>query len=460
MEKYIAAVDLGTSRITVIVGKQTASKKFHVLAHHETPSPKDSMESGEILNDEQVGRTLKALTGELRTQVPDIDISEVYVGVSGKHIHCARETEKTMRSSPDVSISEKEIRNLEEKVRSRAGSDRKVLDIIPQAYHIDKGRSVMNPVGMRSHRLEAEFCVLTAAISPMESITRSIQQAGLQVKGMFLSPLAAAEAVLSDDEKEVGVAVVDIGGGTTSLTVYHNNILRHVYVLPFGGEDITGDIQKGCAIPLRHAEQLKVQYGSCYSDLVKINPTYTIPVISGGEVSHRMLTKTIESRVEEIIEVVDYIIQGLGYNGKLGAGIVFTGGGAKLGDLTEFAGFKTGMKARKGTPLFVTSDSVAEVQHSDYATTVGLLMKGATCKEPECVPVPVEVEPGLFPVGAIETKQTEKTEKTKRPERPERRRTPGIGTVIGTRIRQASTEIVNGAKGIFDEFFQQTDNRV
>jgi cell division protein FtsA len=454
MEKYIAAVDLGTKRITALVGKQTSSGKFHILAHHETPSSKDSIESGEILNDEQVGRTLKMLTGELRAQVPDIDIKEVYVGVSGDHIQCAKESEGKMRSNPDVNISEKEIRHLEEKVRSRVKSDQKVLDIIPQAYHLDKGRSVTNPVGMRSHRLEAEFCVLTGAIFPMESITRSIQQAGLQVKGMFLSPLAAAEAVLSNDEKEMGVAVVDIGGGTTSLAVYHNNILRHVFVIPFGSEVITSDIQKGCAISQRHAEQLKVQYGSCYSDLIRENPTYKIPGISGDEVSHHLLTKTIESRVEEIIEVVDYKIQESGYAGQLSAGIVLTGGGAKLGDLTKFVKFKTGLKARKGEPLYVTSDSVAEVQHGDYATVVGLLMKGATCKEPECVLV--ELEPELFDPATIEIAPPEKPQK---PEKPGRR-TPGIGTVIRRRIEQTGRELVDGAQDLFKEFFKATDNRV
>jgi cell division protein FtsA len=283
----------------------------------------------------------------------------------------------------------------------------------------------------------------------MELLASSIQQAGLQLKGSFLSPLAAAEAVLHDDEKEIGVAVVDIGGGTTDIVVYYDNIVRHVAVIPFGSDAITNDIRQGCAIALRYAEPLKVQYGSCHSDLIKENPTYKIPSISGGEVSHRMLTKIIEARVEEIIEAVEYEIQQSGHAGQLGAGIVLTGGGAKLGDLTEFVKYKTGMKARKGDPLLVTSDSHADVQHGDYATVVGLLMKGATCKEQELVLV--EPEPEIFDPATIEI-ATEK-----KPDRGDRR-TPGIRTKIRTKLMKKREEIVDGVQNLFGDFFTTPDN--
>jgi cell division protein FtsA len=433
MEKYIVAIDLGTKRITALAGKQTSSGKFHVLAHHEIASR--GIECGEIVNEVEVGNVLKTLLAELKPQLADIDITEVYVGVSGEHIRCTKESEEKTRNNPNVGISESEIHHLRKEVCNRVKSEHKALDVIPQVYRLDNGRSLTNPVGVRSHRLEAEFCVLTAANSSMELLASSIRQAGLQLKGSFLSPLAAAEAVLHDDEKEIGVVLVDIGGGTAGVVVYYDKIVRHVAVIPFGSEVITDDIRKGCAIPQRYAEQLKEQYGSCYSDLIRENPTYRIPSISGGEVSHRMLTRIIEARVEEIIEAVEHEIERSGYASQLGAGIVLTGGGAKLGDLTEFVTYKTGMKARKGEPQLVTSDSDAEVQHGDYATAVGLLMKGATCKE--------DIKTELFDPDTVKIKTPEKVKtKTKRErEKPEERE-----------------KKPNRMKDIFEFWFRTTDN--
>jgi cell division protein FtsA len=380
MEKYIAAVDLGTKKITVLAGKKTASGKIHVPAHHEAPSR--GIVQGEVRNNVEVGNDLKKLVDELKQQT-GIDIRDVYVGVSGEHIRCTKKTSETRRKDPTAEISEEEIQPLKRDMYTHASSDNRVLDVIPQIYHLDNGYSVTNPVGVCGHLLKAEFCVLTAAGFPVELVERSIQRAGLRLKGLFLSPLAAAEAVLSDDEKNMGVAVVDIGGGATSVAIYYDDIVRHVAVIPFGGNVITDDIKQGCAISTRYAEQLKVQYGSCYSDLIKENPTFKMPGVDGGEVSLRTLTKIIEARMDEIIEAVDYIIRQSGYADRLSAGIVLTGGGARLGGLTEFVRYKTGMKARKGAPLCLTSDSDADIQHGDYATVAGLLLKGAAEKEPE-----------------------------------------------------------------------------
>ena len=407
MEKYIAAVDLGTKRISVLVGEKTSFGKFHILAHCEAPS--SGVEQGEVRNNVQAGNVLKAIIDELRQE--GIDITEVYAGVSGSHIECIKKTSEIKRSNPTVEISEEEIAHLKQEMyHIHVDSDRRILDVIPQRYHLDNGYVVSNPVGVCSHLLKVDFCVLTAANFPMELIRRSIEErAGLQVKGLFLSPLAVAEAVLSDVDKNMGVAVVDIGGGTTSVAIYCDDIVRHVVVLSFGGEVITSDIQQGCEISLRYAEKLKRQCGSCYGDLIRENPTFRRSGAGGGEVSFRMLTKIIESRMDEIMESVAYIIQESGYANRLKAGIVLTGGGAKLGELTEFVRYKTGLKARKGELLFITSDSDVNVRHGDYATALGLLIKGCAYKEPVAVepePVLVEpMEPVLFPPGSVETVQ-------------------------------------------------------
>jgi cell division protein FtsA len=380
MEKYIAAVDLGTKKITVLAGERTSSGKFHILAHHEEESR--GIVQGEVFNNMEVGNVLKGLVEALKQQA-GMTLTEVYVGVSGKHIRCIKGHAESKRNNASVEISKEETRRLEQDMRqTHTTSSSKVLEVVPQVYHLDNRRSVLNPVGVCGHQLEAEFCVLTGADSQMELIQRSVQRAGLKVKGLVLSPLASAEAVLHDDDKNMGVAVIDIGGGTTDVVVYYDDIVRRVAVIPFGGDIITEDIRHGCAISLRYAEQLKVQYGSCYSDLIKENPTYRIPGTGGGEVSRRTLTNIIEARMAEIIEAAVYEIDQSGYADRLNAGIVLTGGGAKLGEVTEFVKYKTGMKVRKGEPLFVTSDSDNEVKHGNYATAVGLLMKGCIEREP------------------------------------------------------------------------------
>ncbi|MDR3180536.1 MAG: cell division protein FtsA [Prevotellaceae bacterium] len=444
MEKYIAAVDLGTKRISVLAGKKTVSGKFHVFAHHEAPSR--GVVQGEVWNSIEAGNVLKTLIDEMKQQ-EGVDITEVYAGVSGEHIQCIKQPSETSRDKPNMHISEEEIRRLEQDMYGiSTGSNSEVRDVIPQGYQLDDKLRVPNPVGACGHRLKAEFCVLTAAKPPMQLIRRSIEHAGLQVKNLFLSPLAAAEAVLSDDDKEMGVAVVDIGGGTTSVVIYCDNIIRHVDVIPFGGDVITDDIRSGCAISARYADQLKVQYGSCYSELIKANKTVRILGAGGGEVSFRMLAKIIEARMDEIMETVVYIIQQSGYAGRLNAGIVLTGGGAKIGDLTEFVKYKTGMKARKGELLFVTSDSVTDVQHCDCATAVGLLMMGSTDKKH--VPIEPEIFESVIENAPVKSGSKKKVKRPEPPEHPEPSRPP--------RVRRNP---FSGVQDMFKEFFK-TDNEV
>ncbi|MDR0691544.1 MAG: cell division protein FtsA [Prevotellaceae bacterium] len=441
MEKCIAAVDLGTDRITVLAGEKISSGKIHILAHLEAPS--QGIAHGEVLNNPEVGSVLKSLVNELKQQA-HIDITEVYVGVSGRHIQCTKKTSEIRRIDYTKEISEDEINSLEHDMRNvLVNSSSEVLDVIPQVYHIDNTCIVPKKLkGVCGHLLKAEFAILTADKFPMELIQRSVERAGLRLKGLFLSPLAAAEAVLSDDDKNMGVAVVDIGAGTTSTVVYYDDVVRHVAVIPFGGNVITKDIGDGCTISSRYAEQLKVQYGSCYGDLIKENPTFRMPGTGGGEVSFRTLAKTIEARMSEIIEAVEYEIQKSGYADRINAGIVLTGGGAKLGELVEFVQYKTGMKARKGEPLFVTSDSDSDVQRGDCATAVGLLMKGATGngymikeKEPQVLFVVPPVVPPVVPLP---------------PPAP------------GRRHRKKIKEIIDTIPGMFDGFFTiaNKDNRV
>jgi cell division protein FtsA len=217
-------------------------------------------------------------------------------------------------------------------------------------------------------------------VAAAKNIEKCIRKAGLSVRDMILEPLASSDAVLTDDEKEAGVVLVDIGGGTTDVAVYYDNIIRHTAVIPFGGNVVTKDIKEGCAILQRHAEQLKIQYGSALGDIAPEDKVVSIPGISGREpkeISFKSLAYIIQSRMEEIIEAVNFEIQNSGYSDKLAAGVVITGGGAMLRHLPQLMKFKTAMDVRIGLPNeHLAGSAKNEINQPMYATSVGLIMRG------------------------------------------------------------------------------------
>jgi len=245
---------------------------------------------------------------------------------------------------------------------------------------VDNETGVKNPVGMFGKRLEANFHIVIGQISSARNIEKCINRVGLDVKQLVLEPLASSAAVLTDDEKEAGVALVDIGGGTTDVAVYYDEVIRHTAVIPFGGNVITRDIKEGCAILQRQAESLKVQFGSALGDLAQEDKVVTIPGISGREpkeISFRSLAYIIQSRMEEIIDAVSFEIENSGYMDKLSAGIVLTGGGSMLKHLNQLVKFKTGMDVRLGFPgEMMAADSADEINQPMFSTSVGLLLKG------------------------------------------------------------------------------------
>ncbi|MDR3236474.1 MAG: cell division protein FtsA [Prevotellaceae bacterium] len=431
MEKYITAIDFGTTKIRALIGKKNASGKFHIIAHHEDDA--EGVVQGEVENILQAGNVLKSILNDLRAQLEKIEspssvdfMKVVYAGIG--NIRYIKEKISELRETPEDVISKQEVDTLRQKMHHvQLNENEKILDIIPQRYCVD-GRTTAEPVGCTGHRLEAEFHVFIGSKS-QNNVRRSMEHAEIALKDVVLSNIAAAEAVLHKEEKETGVAVVNFGGGTTNLVVYHGGILRHTAVIPFGGNDITEDIRQGCRIIQRHAEQLKVQHGSCYSDMVKRNVTITVPGIGGGEareVSQKTLANIIEARVAEITEAVLYEMQHSGYDGCLDAGMVITGGGAHLGDIVEYMKYKTGMEVRKGEPLYlISAPSCANV---NYATAAGLLLKGMEAEEriPELVLVAPENEPrrrSLFGRNNP-TKKTLTPEREPKPKQEEARTKP------------------------------------
>jgi cell division protein FtsA len=255
-----------------------------------------------------------------------------------------------------------------------------IIHVLPQNYIVDSETGVKNPVGMSGRRLEANFHIVIGQIASAKNIEKCINRVGLKVNQLILEPLASSSAVLTDDEKEAGVALVDIGGGTTDVAVFYDDSIRHTAVIPFGGNVVTKDIKEGCKILHRQAEALKTQFGSALGDLAPDDKVVTIPGINGREpkeISFKNLAYIIQMRMEEIIDAVMFEIENSGCMDKLSAGVVLTGGGALLKHLSQLVRFHTGMDVRIGYPIeYLACDPAAEINKPQYATSVGLLLRG------------------------------------------------------------------------------------
>jgi cell division protein FtsA len=254
-----------------------------------------------------------------------------------------------------------------------------IIHVIPQEYIIDSEIGIKNPIGHAGIRLEGNFHIITGQVSAVKNIFKCVNRAGLETVDLHLEPLASADAVLSDEEKEAGVVLVDIGGGTTDVAIFYDGIIRHTAVIPFGGNIITDDIKEGCGIIKTQAEQLKVRFGSALAQENQENEIISIPGLRGRphkEISIKFLAQIIQARMEEILEFVLFEIKSSGYERKLSAGIVVTGGGSLLKHLPQLVMLTTGMDCRIGTPNEHLAGNDDELKNPLYATGVGLVMKG------------------------------------------------------------------------------------
>jgi len=377
-EKIVAAVDIGTTKIVSLVGRLNEQGRLEVLGISQTPSK--GVKRGVVLNIEETVNAIQVTSSEAIAQ-SGVKFKEVFVGIAGQHIKSVKNRGYINRDSYDDEITREDLQNLIDdmhKIPVDVGEE--ILHVLPQSYIVDNETGVKNPVGMFGKRLEANFHIVIGQISSARNIEKCINRVGLDVKQLVLEPLASSAAVLTDDEKEAGVALVDIGGGTTDVAVYYDDVIRHTAVIPFGGNVITRDIKEGCAILQRQAESLKIQFGSALGDLAQEDKVVTIPGISGREpkeISFRSLAYIIQSRMEEIIDAVIFELENSGYMDKLSAGIVLTGGGSMLKHLNQLVKFKTGMDVRIGFPgEMLAPDSSDEINQPMFSTSVGLLLKG------------------------------------------------------------------------------------
>jgi cell division protein FtsA len=377
-EKILAAVDIGTTKIVAIVGKQTENKKLEILGMSKTASK--GVKRGVVLNIEETVNAIRTTVDDVRNQT-GITFRDVFVGIAGQHIKSVRNRGYFNRDSYEDEITKKDIQRLIDDMRKipiDAGEE--IIHVLPQNFIVDNETGVKNPVGMSGKRLEGNFHIVIGQIASANNIAKCINRVDLNVEELILEPLASAEAVLTEDEKEAGVALVDIGGGTTDIAVFYDDIIRHTAVVPFGGNVVTNDIKEGCSILQRQAESLKIQFGSALGDLAHEDKVVTIPGISGRdpkEISFKSLAYIIQSRMEEIIDAVMYEVDNSGVVDKLSAGIVLTGGGALLRHLPQLVKFRTGLDVRIGYPVEqLATESIEEVNQPMYSTSVGLLLKG------------------------------------------------------------------------------------
>ncbi len=380
--EIVVGLDIGTTKIVAIVGRRNEFGKIEILGMGKSES--FGVARGVVQNIDQTVQSIRTAVTEAETK-SGVDIKVVNVGIAGQHIKSLQHRGIKTRSSVEEEISQKDIDALIDdmfKLVMLPGEE--IIHVLPQEYIIDNEQGIKNPIGMSGIRLEANFHIITGQIAAARNIYKCVHKAHLEVSELTLEPLASADAVLSDEEKEAGVVLVDIGGGTTDVAIFQDGIIRHTAVIPFGGNVITEDIKEGCTIIKSQAELLKIKFGSALASENQENEIVSIPGLRGRvhkEISVRNLSAIIQARMEEIIEHVYYEIKNSGYEKRLIAGIVITGGGAQLKHVTQLVEYITGMDTRVGYPNEHLAKSNEDVTAPMFATAVGLVMKGVQMVE-------------------------------------------------------------------------------
>ena len=381
MSKVIVGLDIGTTKIACFVGKKNEHGKIEILSMGKSESL--GVTRGIVANIDKTIQSIQAAVNEAQGRVDgSLVIRSVNVGIAGQHIKSLQHRGIHTRQQIDMEISQKDVDVLIEdmyKLVMQPGEE--IITVLPQEYIVDNEQGIKDPIGMAGRRLEANFHIITGHVGAVLNINKCVERSGLEVKEIILEPIASADAVLSEEEKEAGVVLVDIGGGTTDVAIFHEGIIRHTAVIPFGGNVITDDIKEGCTIMRRHAESLKVKFGSALASESQVNEVVCIPGLKGRdpkEITVKNLASIIQARMEEIIEMVNIEIVNSGYAKKLIAGIVVTGGGSQLKHITQLFEYQTGMDTRVGYPTehLANSNHIENLTSPMFSTGIGLVLKG------------------------------------------------------------------------------------
>ena len=390
-------LDIGTTKIVAMVGNKNEFNKVEILGIGKSKSL--GVHRGVVNNITQTIQSIQQAIDEAKT-ISGEEIDEVVVGIAGQHIRSLQHSDYITRSNPEDVIGQEDVELLIQQVYKLVMlPGEEIIHVLPQEFKVDGQAEIKEPIGMYGGRLEANFHVVVGQVSSIKNIGRCIKSAGLSMGNITLEPLASSEAVLSQEEKEAGVALIDIGGGTTDLAIFKDGIIRHTAVIPFGGNVITEDIKEGCSIIEKQAELLKVKFGSAWPGENRDSEIVSIPGLRGRdpkEISLKTLSKIINARVVEIIEQVYLEIKNYGHDEqkkKLIGGVVLTGGGSQLKHLKQLVEYITGMDTRIGYPSeHLAGDTESSETSPMYATAVGLLMNALELNGAEVHEEPQAVE--------------------------------------------------------------------
>jgi cell division protein FtsA len=376
----IVGLDIGTTKIAAIAGRKNKYGKLEILGFGRANS--NGVQHGMVLNIDQTIKAIQTALENCYANNPALTFREVYVGIAGHHIKSLQTRGDIVRQNTEDEIRQDEVDKLiEDQYRTYIPAGDQIIDVIPKEFTVDNFPNISNPIGYSGVKVGANFHIITGDKNAIRNIKRSVEKAGLSTKDLVLQPLASAAAVMCEQDLEAGVAIVDIGGGTTDLAVFYEGILKHTAVIPFGGENITNDIKNGLGVLRTHAEQMKVQFGSALAEEAKANTFITIPGLRGmqpKEISVKNLASIIQARMSEIMDFVTFQLKQVGFDTRLlNGGIILTGGGSQLKHLIQLTEYVTGLNARIGYPNeHLASGHIEELSKPMYSTCIGLIMKG------------------------------------------------------------------------------------
>lgn len=461
LNPIIVGLDVGTTKIAAIAGRKNENGKLEILGFGRATS--HGVKHGMVLN---IDKTISAIQQALENcykSNPGLSIKEVYVGIAGHHIKSLQTRGDIVREDNENEISQKDVdRLIKDQNQTYIPAGDQIIDIIAQEYTVDNIPNIQNPIGYSGVKVGANFHIITGDRNAIRNIKRSVEKSSLQVKDLVLQPLASAAAVMCEQDLEAGVAIVDIGGGTTDLAVFYEGILRATAVIPFGGENITNDIKMGLGVLRTHAEQMKIKFGSALPEQNKANQFITIPGIKGlapKEISVQNLANIIQARMTEILDFVTFHLKQIGLDNRmLNGGVILTGGGSQLKHLIQLTEYVTGLNARIGYPNeHLANGHLEELANPMYSTCIGLILKGQDVyesslnsliqKQPEQVE---ELEEELEKVSDVVITTTKEENKD-----------DIIIAVSSQTKRKTLQQFINGIKtGLIDLFKEEEDPKL
>lgn len=439
--ELVAAIDIGTSKNRAMIGRLTTDGKLEILAFSEGVSR--GVRNGVLINIDEAAAAIRSVVSTLEKEL-NVRVKKIIAGISGQKIYNRQVS--GYRMTENMEVSQSLINSLlEEAHRYSTGPGERVYHLIPQEYIVDGEKGVQNPVGMAGRRVEGYFSVISAADTYQQNLQRSLEKAGLELASAYVNPFIQGAGFLSKDEKEAGVVQIDFGAGTTGLSLYYGNKLRLATELPFGGNVISNDIREGCNIIPRHAEMLKVQCGYAFSDLAPDNKYAQIPEVEGWqarEISFKNLAGIIQARLEEIIEGINYQMESTGLLNKLGAGIVLTGGGARMREIDKLVSYLTGLDVRFGKPIIPLKEQLFmdKILNPETANLLGLLINGL-----------YQARNQKYPAGMIVSNEVQEEPKVRQVSKPQ---TSGIKNTLSDLFGKAKV----GISGLLADDEDQTVN--